>query len=314
MPVRVTCPSCQTPCLVAEQHLAVVVRCGRCRHSFTPRNLPQTAESPFATRTGPPRLDIGSATSTGRVRSRNEDSFLVQHLVWSTLDECHEVALLVVADGMGGHEAGHRASGIVIRAIGSALAPLLGGVLSGQFAEATSKTLAETIVAAMREANRAVYRAANSEPGCKGMGATVTVALIWNGRVLLGHVGDCRTYHLHGKTLTRVTRDQTVVGRLVELGMLTPDEADRHPDRHLVTQAAGTRSDIKPDLHLLQLVPGDFLVIACDGLPAHVDDTRLRAELLEPVPSASRRAHRLVDLANAAGGSDNCTVVTVYCS
>lgn len=313
MPVRVACPSCQTPCLVAEQHVGKAVRCGRCQAQFTARTGPPPLPTPQPTSVGPPRLDIGSATSTGRVRNRNEDSFLVQHLVFSTLDDCHEVALLVVADGMGGHDAGDRASGIVIRSVGSALAPLLGGALSGQFTQATPDALTETIDFALREANRAVYRTAQREAALRGMGATVAVALIWDGRVLIGHVGDCRVYHLHGEQMRCVTRDQTVVGRMVELGTLTPEEAAHHPDRHLVTQAAGPRFDIKPDLHRLQVVPGDALLIACDGLYTHVAEAALRAEMLHPGHSATRRAHRLVELANSDGGSDNCTVLTVCC-
>jgi protein phosphatase len=298
--------------MVAEQHVGVAVRCGHCGQQFTARDLVRPTSTPTVP-SGPPRLDIGSATSVGRVRRRNEDSFLVQHLVFSTLDECHEIALLVVADGMGGQNAGDRASGIVIRSVGSALAPLLGGALSGQFASATPDALTQTIEFALQEANRAVYRAAQREPAFKGMGATVAVALIWDGRVLVGHVGDCRTYHLHGDQLECVTRDQTLVARMVEQGTLTPDEAARHPERHLVTQAAGTRFDIKPDLHRLQLVPSDWLVIACDGLYTHVNESSIRTELLQPSLSATRRAHRLVELANADGGSDNCTVLAVNC-
>jgi len=299
VPVRIACPSCKSPCLVDERHLAVPVRCGHCRRPFTAREQP-------------PRLDVAAATSPGRVRARNEDSSLVLHLAGSGHDACHEVALLVVADGMGGHDAGDRASGLVVRAVGGALAPLLGAALAGRF-DVTPDALTGAIEAALREANRVVHDAAERDPACKGMGAAVTVALVWDGEVALGHVGDCRTYHLRGDALTRVTRDQTVVARMVELGTLTPEQAERHPERHLVTQAAGARPNIEPDLHRLRLAPGDWLVIASDGLTARLDEARLKAEFLAPVPSAALRARRLVDLADAAGGADNCTVVAVCC-
>jgi len=103
------------------------------------------------------RLDIGAATSPGRVRSRNEDSYLVQQFSWANLDQRHEVALVVVADGLGGHQAGDQASGLVIRTIGSSLAALLTGALSGQVKDASAATLAHAIQAGVRKANRVVH-------------------------------------------------------------------------------------------------------------------------------------------------------------
>jgi serine/threonine protein phosphatase PrpC len=313
VPVRVACACCNSPCLVAEENLGKRVRCGRCGQTFVPVALQAVAAPPLPASAGPPRLDVGSATSAGRVRTRNEDSFLVQHLVWATLDERHEIALLAVADGMGGHEAGHVASGIVIRSLGSSLAPLLGGALSGKFTGATPENLHATLDFALQEANRAVFRKAQSDPAYKGMGATVALVLVWDGQVLIGHVGDCRVWHLHGGKLNRVTRDQTLVARMVELGTLTPEEAENHPARNEVAQAAGRRFDLQPALHRLPLVPGDGLVVACDGLHAHVNEPALLGALLQPAPSATHRAHRRVEMANAGGGSDNVTVIVVNC-
>src|SRR5262249_32272967 len=138
------------------------------------------------------RLDVGAATSAGRVRKRNEDSFLVQQLAWSNLDERHDIALVVVADGMGGHDAGDRASGVTIRTLGSCLAALLGGALSGQLKAPAPHVLAETLHYALQEANREVYRQGQSDPACRSMGATAAAMLVWDGLALLGHVGDCR--------------------------------------------------------------------------------------------------------------------------
>src|SRR5262249_47970630 len=157
---RVLCPHCRTSCQVNNQHLGSPVRCGKCRRPFAVRtpaaptasvsdetemlleldgpaaaHLEQKREGraqPAAIGWRPPSiltsgcLDIGAATSPGRVRSRNEDSFLVQHFSWSTLDQRREVALVIVADGLGGHEAGDQASGLVIRTVAGTLAGLLG--------------------------------------------------------------------------------------------------------------------------------------------------------------------------------------------
>jgi protein phosphatase len=259
------------------------------------------------------RLDIGGATSSGRVRKRNEDSFVIQHLSWSNLDKRHEVGLVMVADGLGGHEAGDKASGMAVRQVGAALAALLHGALSGQLPNPAPTQLAEAIDWAMREANRAVHRRGQAEPGCRGMGATAAVVLVWDGLVKIGHAGDCRVYHYRGDKLTQVTRDQTLVERMVELGQLSPKEALTHPARHEVTQAIGHQADITPAAYQLQLAPGEWLIAASDGLHTHVDDRRLAEAIRKAGPSATLLAHHLVELANQAGGTDNCAVAAIRC-
>jgi protein phosphatase len=232
---------------------------------------------------------------------------------WSNRDERHEIALVVVPDGMGGHEGGDEASGIVIRQALSALAPLLASAPTGRFKDATAATLADTIEYAIQEANRAVYRKAKGDGPFKGMGATVAVVLVWDLQVLIGHVGDCRVYHQRGGCLAMVTKDQTLVARMVELGQLAPEEAAKHPRRHEVTQALGQRFDIQPARYERKLAPGDWLIVATDGLTANLDDGTLQ-EIVKAAPaSAAVLANQLVETANARGGSDNCTVVVVRC-
>jgi serine/threonine protein phosphatase PrpC len=317
VPVRVHCPHCITPCQVADQHLGVPVQCYKCGEKFTARPvttaaLPKTDPSEEML-PGPPRLDIGHATTTGKVRKRNEDSFLVKHSAWFNLDQHHEIALLAVADGMGGYEAGDQASGMTIRSFGSSLSPLLDGALSGQFKDSKAPMLGETIDYAIQEANRSVFRKGKSDPACKGMGATLAVVLIWDDQVLIGHVGDTRVYHQHAGKLTQVTKDQTLVARMVELGKLTPAEALSHPNRNEVSQAVGKNFDITPAPYALKLARGDWLIVACDGLHAHVDDRTLQERIRKAGPSAAQLAYEMVELANQGGGSDNCTVIAVHC-
>jgi protein phosphatase len=257
------------------------------------------------------RLELGGATSAGVVRERNEDSFLMQHLAWSHLDRRREVALVVVADGMGGHGAGDEASRLVVRVVGGALAPVLGGALSGSAAEPPARALAEQIDAALKTAHRAVLQQAEQEAGCRGMGAKAAVVLVWDGTALIGHVGDCRVYHKHEGRLTQVTKDQTLVARMVELGKLTPAEAQTHPQRHEITPAIGRGADLRPSAHPVKLAAGDWLVVTSDGLQAHVEEQTLADAVVEAGPSASGLAAYLVELANNGGGSDNCTVVAV---
>ena len=317
MPVRAHCPHCITPCQVAEQHLGVPVKCTKCGQMFTVQptvliSKPASTE-PIPETAGALRLEIAGFTSIGRQRSRNEDSFLVQHLTWSDMNQNHQLALVIVADGMGGHAGGDQAARLALRTIGTILAPLLTGALSSQQREVTRAGLADSIDAAIKRANNVVHQAAATDKRYKGMGATAAVVVIWNGRVVVGHIGDCRIYYFHAGQLKQVTRDQTLVNRMVELGQLTPQEALNHPAGNEVLQAIGTRTTIEPARHKLHLEPGDWFLVACDGLHGQVDDSTLLATLSKAPPSAALLAKRLVDTADQRGGADNCTVVAVRC-
>jgi len=272
--------------------------------------LPST--EPIPTTAGSLRLGIAGVTSTGQKRSRNEDSFLIQHLTWFENDN-YQLGLIIVADGVGGHASGDVAAALVIRTLGSELVPLVCGALTKPSEELTRKKLAASIDDALKKANKAVHDKAATSPRFKGMAATAAVVLIWHGRVVIGHVGDCRVYHIHAGQLGQLTKDQTLVGRMVELGKLTPEEARTHPGRHDVSQAIGSRTILEPAQYKSKIVPGDWLLVACDGLHSQVDDKILEATVKHAPPSAYLLATRLVDLADKAGGSDNCTVVAVRC-
>ena len=162
MPVRIPCPNCKGPCLVGEQYLGTPVHCPHCRQPFVasppqPQLLSSKGKGPGD---GPPRLEIGDATTVGRVRKRNEDSYLIHHLAWFDADGLQEIALLVVADGMGGYEAGHQASRLTTQTAAATLAPVLAGALTGQFKGSSPEVLSENIDYALLEANRAVHRKA----------------------------------------------------------------------------------------------------------------------------------------------------------
>jgi protein phosphatase len=297
---------------VAREHLGGLVRCPSCNAPFGVRAAPTPppAPPPFPPVTGPLRLEIGSATSKGRVRERNEDSLLVQHLVWTNLDDRHELALLVVADGMGGYSGGELASGLVVRTVGVVLTPLLASAMSGQMGGPAALS-SDTLDFALREANTIVYNQAQTDPAYRGMGATAAAALIWNAQVLISHVGDARVYHHHAGKLLQVTRDQTLVGRMVELGQLSEAEALTHPLRNEVTQAVGKHTKLELARSRLQLSRGDWLLVVCDGLYTHVDAQAAEQQIARAAPSAAHVAHALVELANQGGGTDNCTVIAV---
>jgi protein phosphatase len=262
--------------------------------------------------TGPSRLLAGGATSRGMVRDRNEDHFLAQQLVWSAGEEWHELALLAVCDGVGGHNAGDRASSLAVRSFATTLAPVLAGILQNPSRDAGAAVLARHLDKAIQDAHAAICRRAESDKACKGMAATAAVVAVWDDQAFIRHVGDCRVYHLEGGKFQQVTRDQTLVARMVELGQLTPEQAQKHPARNEVTQALGKRGSVDPSQESLLLEPGDRLVLASDGLAAHVGDRELASIVTSWKGSAPDLAARLVDLANEGGGSDNCTVLTLF--
>jgi protein phosphatase len=257
------------------------------------------------------RISIGSATSPGRVRERNEDRFLVQHLTWAEPDHYREIALVIVADGVGGEAAGDRAAAMVMSQVGSYLGALMVSAVSGQLQDASPERLTRSINESLAGANRNVFEAAKLDPACRGMAATAAAAIVWDGQVLIGHVGDCRVYHHHAGQLTQVTKDQTLVERMVELGTLTKEEAANHPARNQVTQAMGKSQSVHPASYRLALVPGDCLVVASDGLHAHVDTRMLASAIRKTGYSADILANHLVELANQGGGTDNCTAVAL---
>jgi PPM family protein phosphatase len=317
VPVRAHCPHCITPCQIAEKHLGVPVRCHKCGQAFTVQptaltSKPPTSE-PIPETAGTLRLNIAGVSSIGRERTRNEDSFLVQHLTWSDLNENHQLALVIVADGMGGHAGGDQAARLALRTIGTTLVPLLTCALSIERRHVTRAGLANSIESAIKEANRIVKVAADADRRFKGMGATAAVVIVWNGRVVIGHIGDCRVYHFHARHLKRVTSDQTIVNRMVELGQLKPEEAAAHPASNEVLQAIGTRTTIEPARYKLKLIAGDWLIVSCDGLHGQVDDRTIQMTVSRAPPAAALLAGRLVDLADQSGGVDNCTVVAIRC-
>jgi len=278
-----------------------------------PAPAPQPAPAAEATEsaaTSSCRLDIGSATNKGKVRERNEDCFLVQHLSWSDLDICRETALVVVTDGLGGHQAGDQAARLVIRSVGSSMGETLAAALSRQVRTAVN-LLAERIIGSIKTANDLVYQKSRTESKLKGMAATVAVVLVWNGQVMIGHVGDCRVYHCRDGEIKQITKDQTLVARMVELGKLTAAEARDHPNRNEISQAVGLRSTIEPVLYQAFLKEGDTLIVASDGLTAHVDERMILAAIRKTGYSASILANHLIDVALQGGGTDNVTVAAI---
>jgi protein phosphatase len=226
---------------------------------------------------------VAAATDTGRKRLRNEDAFVC------------DPPLFLVADGMGGARGGELAARIATSVFeGDRTSPELDAVTR--------------LRALVLEANRQVFERASSEPDLAGMGTTLTVALLEDDRVAIAHVGDSRAYRLRDGRLEQLTDDHSLVGELVRAGRLTPDEAELHPQRSVITRAVGTDPTVLADLFLAEARAGDVFLLCTDGLSALVDPDAIARTIIE-AGSPDDAARALVRAANQAGGDDNVTVV-----
>jgi protein phosphatase len=223
-------------------------------------------------------------TDTGRRRLRNEDAFVC------------EPPLFAVADGMGGARAGEVAARLAAAALEEA-APRARG--------------AEGIAELIREANRRVWEHSLGDPATAGMGTTVTAALVdaVTGTVAVGHVGDSRGYLLRDGALEQLTTDHSLVAELVESGVLTPEEAERHPQRSAITRALGTEPTVDVDAFTVEARPADLFLLCSDGLSTMVADEEIASVIEEAGGDPARATEALVAAANARGGQDNVTVV-----
>ncbi len=272
------------------------------------------------------RLEIAAWTTTGMVRTGNEDGFALLHAAEARQDDLGEAALVLLCDGMGGYEGGEVAAAMAIQVLRNNLlqqkpfAQLAGHSSFSETSFGPDSTITPVFDVelckkhlrdALREANKQVYLAARSGKGKRGMGCTAEAVFV-NGRyVVAGHVGDSRTYHLHEGRLIQLTRDQTLVNRLVELGRLTPEEAAHHPQRNELSQAVGGYAEVEPAVYHGVMRPGDWVLVCSDGLTNHIDANSLKEMLQSEAASAEMAARRLVNLANLEGATDNATVVVI---
>jgi PPM family protein phosphatase len=226
---------------------------------------------------------VGVITDTGRKRRRNEDAYVC------------EPPLFAIADGMGGAQAGEVASRLAAAALKESGAKTLGGE--------------QRIFDLIQEANRRVYDRSSTDPNTSGMGTTITVALVENGNVAFGHVGDSRAYLIRDGRMEQVTEDHSLVNELLKSGKLSPEEAVAHPQRSVITRALGTDPDVDADTFTIEANAGDVFLLCSDGLTDMVGEREI-LELVERNRGDIDAALKaLVKAANRSGGEDNITVV-----
>lgn len=224
-----------------------------------------------------------SLTSTGRVRDHNEDSLLAAP------------PLYVVADGLGGHEAGEVASNIALQQLHT-------------YAPKTPDTVG--LMRATQKANNAILKAVETGIGKKGMGSTLTAAVIRDGRIAIAQVGDSRAYLLRSGRLARMTEDHSVVAAMLRSGSITEAEARVHPQRSVITRALGSDPNLVIDTYEFETMRGDYWLLCTDGLHGVLNDATIEETMLAN-PDVRSCAAELVRLANDAGGPDNISVIVV---
>ncbi|MDR7317361.1 Stp1/IreP family PP2C-type Ser/Thr phosphatase [Brevibacillus nitrificans] len=240
-------------------------------------------------------MEIAMKSHVGHVRSVNEDYF-------ATEADVNGRALAVLADGMGGHEAGEIASRLAVERIVKELRHLA--------ADVVGEDAREHLMNAVLLANKEVYEYAQEHPECNGMGTTTIAALFGASTVMTAHIGDSRLYKYGPDGLVMKTEDHSLVNELVKNGQITAEEAAVHPHRNVIMRSLGTEPDVLIDLDEFEWAPGDVVLICSDGLSDKVPASTME-EWLQKETSLQEKVDGLVQEALAAGGQDNITLVAV---
>jgi protein phosphatase len=247
-------------------------------------------------------LEFASATDPGRVRSHNEDSIGTEP----------EIGLAVLADGMGGYNAGEVASGIAVAVVSSETKRALAAAGLHSVDPGSGETAAERIAREhTAKANTSIFEAARSQPQYAGMGTTLVVALFFDNKVCVAHVGDSRLYRLRGETFEQVTRDHSLLQEQIDSGMITREAAKLSNNKNLVTRALGIDAEVDTEVHVYETKPGDTYLLCSDGLSDMVGDEDMQLTLTSLQANLQLAAEQLVQQANDNGGRDNISVILV---
>ncbi|CAM2815547.1 Stp1/IreP family PP2C-type Ser/Thr phosphatase [Paenibacillus sediminis] len=232
-------------------------------------------------------------SDVGRVRSKNEDSSWINSLE-------HGYTLGIVADGMGGHQAGDIASRLAVETIAADLSSLEAGLSL----DACKAALSDAIM----HANEVIYTKASQDEQYYNMGTTVVAVLLQGGTGVIGHVGDSRAYKVKREEIIQLTEDHTLVNELLKNGQISQEQADYHPHRNVITRALGTDLEVTIDFDHVALNPGEVLLLCSDGLSNLLSTAQMAQVIALQELSLEAKAERLLQLALHAGGDDNITV------
>jgi serine/threonine protein phosphatase PrpC len=246
------------------------------------------------------KLAFVGKTDTGRVREHNED----------TIASDVDVGLLVLADGMGGYNAGEVASGIAVKTITNLVREGLAREDLASIDRSTGLTRPSIVLRdAITRANKIIYQTARSQAECEGMGTTVVAALFYDNRISIAHVGDSRLYRQRGSEIAQVTMDHSLLQELVDRGFYSPEEAQRAANKNYVTRALGVEPQVEVEVQEQPVDKGDIFILCSDGLSDMVEDEDIRLTISTFGANLDTVAKQLIQLANENGGRDNVSVV-----
>ena len=247
-------------------------------------------------------MQVGYKTDIGRSREANEDSYFV--------DEDNEV--FIVADGIGGHQAGEIASKLAVSTIAQSLSHNKNSLLDeGTEPKNASVHISNIIPEAIQKANGNIYKLANTSLHLKGMGTTVVLALRYKDKIYIAHIGDSRALLVRHNRIIQLTQDHSLVGDLVRKGEISTEEAQKHYLRHVITRSLGTKEVVNADITSVPMQKGDYFLLCTDGLTDMVREEDIKGIVLD-VKEPTEICEQLVKSANNTGGHDNITVVVLH--
>jgi protein phosphatase len=249
------------------------------------------------------KLECVALTDTGKVREHNEDTIGVDS----------DIGLLVLADGMGGYNAGEVASGIAVKTIVNLVREAVAReVVDGNDQETGLARTSIILRDAIYRANKIIHQTSKTQPQCEGMGTTVVACLFYDNRVSIAHVGDSRLYRLRGERFEQVTMDHSLLQELVERGFYSAEEAQRATNKNYVTRALGVEPNVEVEINEQPVQKGDYYVLCSDGLSDMVEDDDIHLTISTFSANLDSVAKQLTQLANDNGGRDNVSVVMAH--
>ena len=246
------------------------------------------------------KIDFAELTDTGKVRDHNEDA----------IGTNPDIGLMVLADGMGGYNAGEVASGIAVQIV-TDLASEAAAREELNNIDSHSGLMRQSIILrdAVYRSNKIIYQTAQSQTHCEGMGTTIVACMFYDNKVSIAHVGDSRAYRLRGDQFEQMTLDHSLLQELVDRGFYSHEEAQRSTNRNYVTRALGVEPTVEVEVHEYDVLPDDVYLLCSDGLPDMVEDDDIHLTISTFNASLEVVGQQLIDLANDHGGRDNVSVM-----
>jgi len=250
-------------------------------------------------------MRIGYKTDVGKTRELDEDSIGIFHIDFINKSIKGEKFLLVVADGLGGHNAGEIASGLAVNKVAE---EIIGSIMRKDHMNLTSGEIKDIIQKAVKRASRDIFKLAEKNPQYKGMGTTLTIALVIDSTVHIGHVGDSRAYIVNKNEILQITKDHSLTQELVDKGEITKEEARIHLLKDIITKAVGVYKEPEVDIYRAHIYRDDFLLLCSDGLTDMLSEEEIHATFMQN-DDPKTICDVLVQKANDKGGQDNISMI-----